>query len=447
MSETDGMESVRRIAATLMVALGCVVPGVASAAGFSNTIQSATSSAMGGVGAANPDEPNASYYNPALMSQQKGLQVYIGPTLIMPGSSFEAPDGTTTETSRNIFPPPNLHLAYSLDSGLSFGLGLTSPYGLGIEWPDDWRGREAIQSQQLQTFDLNPSISYEIPDTGLTIAAGGQAVYSTVELRRRIILRDDTEIQSRLGGDGLGFGATGGLFFQPNEQLSFGLNYRSAVNVNYSGDVHFEGEEGTPFEQEFVDGEVETAVTLPHLIAAGVGYRLNKWFFEFDAQYTTWSTYDETVIDFQRDRPSDESVINNDWHDSIALRAGTEYQVTPSIPLRLGVALDRTPIPDDTLSPSLPGNHRLVGSLGTGYKWNNFRADIGYHLVNALPREVDNDVAPAGEYKTTAHLLSINLGYGFGKGGDKAATGSGSGSNGGNGGSGGGSNGGATGGE
>jgi long-chain fatty acid transport protein len=415
------------LAAVVAVCVGLLAPSVALGAGFSNTIQSATSNAMGGVGTANPDEPNASFYNPAIMPERKGFQVYVGPTFIMPLTSFDAPDGQTTRTEQSIFPPPNFHAAYGLENGLSFGLGLTLPYGLAIEWPDEWRGRESIQFQQLQTFDLNPSVAYEIPDTGLSIAAGGQLMYSTVELHRRIILRNDTEVQSNLGGAGTGFGATAGVFFQPNDNLSFGLNYRSAVNVDYDGQVHFENEEGTAFENQFVDGDVTTEITLPHLLAAGVGYQLNKWFFEVDAQYTTWSTYDETVIDFQRDKPQDTSTIQNDWHDALALRGGVEYQVTPNIPLRAGVALDRTPIPDETVAPSLPGNHRLVGSLGTGYRWKQFRADIGYQLVSALPRDITNDRGPRGEYKTTAHLLSVNLGYGFGKGAAKSTSGGSSG--------------------
>lgn len=412
----NGADKIRRFAVGVALVAACVVPTSLKAAGFSNTIQSATSNAMGGVGTANPDEPNASFYNPALMSQRDGFQVYVGPTFIMPMTSYDAPNGDTTRTERNIFPPPNLHAAYTLDSGWAFGLGFTTPYGLGIEWPDEWRGRETVQFQQLRTFDLNPSVSYEIPNTDLSVAAGAQLVYSTVELRRRIILREDTEIQSRLGGDGFGYGATAGVFFEPTDRLSLGLNYRSAVNVNYNGQVHFEGEEGTAFENDFVDGDVTTEVTLPHLIGLGVGYQFDKLFLEFDAQYTTWSTYDETAINFERNRPQDETVIRNDWHDAVALRLGAEYKVTPNIPLRVGVALDRTPIPDDTVSPTLPGNHRLVGSLGTGYTFGDFRADIGYQLVSALSREVDNGVGPSGEYKTTAHLLSVNLGYGFGKG-------------------------------
>ncbi|MEZ4460061.1 MAG: hypothetical protein R3E66_10095 [bacterium] len=39
-----------------VVAIGCVLPGAAMAAGFANTNQSATAAALGGVGVANPNE-------------------------------------------------------------------------------------------------------------------------------------------------------------------------------------------------------------------------------------------------------------------------------------------------------------------------------------------------------------------------------------------------------
>ncbi|MFB6264959.1 MAG: OmpP1/FadL family transporter [Bradymonadaceae bacterium] len=399
----------RRLLAVLAVVL-TAAPSTVMAAGFANTSQSAVSTAMGGVGTANPKEPNASYYNPSLMAEREGFRAYVGPTLIIPRSSYRSFDGSTkTESKPSIFPPPNIHAAYTFDSNLAIGLGATFPYGLGIAWPDDWVGREGIQS----TLDITPSLAYRIPGTGLSVAVGGQIAFSSVTLRRRAILRDDTEVQVKLGGDGVGFGGLAALSYRPNETWTFGANYRSGIPIEYTGRVHFEGEEGTPFESQFRDGRVSTELTLPHSVNAGVGYTSGKLHLEVDGSLVTWSTYDEVVIDFKRDKPQEKSRLKNNWHDAWAARFGAEYRVDDRFPVRLGFAYDASPIPDQFVRASLPGNDRLIASLGTGYSFGDFRFDVAYQLVSALERQVRNEVAPDGEYKTTAHLVGINVGYGY----------------------------------
>ena len=397
----------------LLALLGA--PRHVEAAGFANTLQSGTSTGMGGVGVANLGEGNISYYNPSLMPYQEDYRIYAGPMLIMPRTDYESFDGRIqNDTKKSLFPPPNLHAHYAFTDDLSVGIGFTVPYGLGIEWPDEWVGRENVQFQQLQTYDINPNVAYRVPDTGLSFAVGGQAVLSNLELRRRIILREDREIQFRAGGTGVGFGATAAVSYRPLDNVTLGLNYRSAAKINYSGQARFDNEGDTAFEETFVDNDISTSLTLPHFMTLGVGWRpLDALLLELDAQYTTWSTYDEIVLDFQQNTPSDTSTIVNNWRDAWALRFGAEYEVIPRLPVRLGVAYDASPIPDETVNASLPGNNRIAGSIGVGYTIAGFRADIGYQLLQALERGITNGRAPDGNYQTRAHLLGINVGYGY----------------------------------
>ena len=408
---------VRRMTLVAAVALLWGAPATGFAAGFQNYAQSATATAMGGVGVANPNEPNASFMNPALMSQHDDFNIYLGDTLIIPNTTYNPLGGADEEvaTESTIFPPPNGHLGYGINDDLSVGIGANFPYGLGITWPNDWVGREDVEFQSVQTLNITPVVSYTIPNTDFTLAGGGQIAFGKVELKRDVVLREDRAVETHLGGNGNGFGGLGALLYQPNDQLTFGAQYRSAIKMNYDGRVHFEGEEGTPFEQQFVDGDVSTSLTLPHLISLGAGWRMKRLFLELDFNYTFWQTYDEVVIDFERDLPQEESVIEGNWHGAGAVRLGAQYDVTDAIPVRLGFGFDMTPIPDDYIAASLPGNHRLVGSFGSGYTMKNgLRFDLAYQLVSALEREVtETENAPLGEYQTTAHLIALNIGYGY----------------------------------
>ena len=401
-----------------------LAPSWAFAAGFANTAQSATSTGLGGVGAANPDEPNSSYYNPAAMTARDSFNVYVGDTLIGPKVTYDGPgDADDTETAGGFLPPPNFHLAVPFGD-MAAGIGVVFPYGLTIEWPDDWAGREIIRRQSLTTVDINPNFAYKLQSIGLSMAVGAQIMLASVELENTTILRDDKEVNAHIGGRGMGFGATAALLYQPNDKLTFGLNYRSAVKVDFKdGEAHFDGEEGTPFETTFVDQGGSTSITMPHAIVAGVGYDIGKVFIEFDAGFTTWSTYDK--IELQFERPCEEgqsgcevgetnpptSTITSNWRDSPTFRLGVQYDVIENLPIRVGAAYDMTPIPAETVSPSLPGNNRAVFSIGTGYTIGGFRGDIAYMLV-ATSRDIENG-NQNGTYKTTANIIGLNLGYGF----------------------------------
>lgn len=411
---------------------GLVPTSEAHAAGFQNMSQSATANGMGSMGTANPDEPNASFYNGANLALREGFEVYVGDTILLPGSTYESLDGSVqAETVSQVFPPPNFHLGVPIDlkgaGTLGLGMGVTLPYGLGIAWEDDWVGRAYIISQDLQTFNFNPNLSYKVPNIDLALGVGAQIYHANVKLVRKVILRDDTEVLSTIAGSGQGYGATASMMYRPNQHVSLGLNYRSAVTLDIDGKARFEGEEDTPFEQTFVDQGGSTAISIPHALTFGVGWTYDKVFVGLDVNYTTWSRNQQTVLEFERpcqqgsqtcdpsidrtDPPT--SIINSNWNDAMAFRLGLQYEVVEDLKIRTGFVYDMTPVPEQTLSPSLPDNDRAVISGGIGYTLKGVRGDFGYQYVKALRREVRDTENLPGVYETSAHVFGVNLGYGY----------------------------------
>lgn len=429
------MKTVLSWSPAALLCLALAAPQSADAAGFQNMSQSATANAMGSMGTANPDEPNASFYNAAALAQRDGFELYIGGTLLMPSTTYEPIDPNDGEASATIprqFYPPNMHIGMPLDLGsagkLGLGLGLTFPYGAGITWPDDWDGDYLIISQDLQAANINPNVSYKLPGMDLSFGAGAQLYRASVTLVRDSVIRDDYDVKTTISGVGHGLGATASLLYRPIKPLSIGLNYRSAARLKVEGQVHFEGEEDTPFEETFSDQGGSTELQLPHALTLGIGYDLaDKLFIGVDVVYTAWSGYDQIVLEFSEecldgsvscdpavdktDPPP--STITANWEDALAFRLGVEYEVIPDLQLRVGGVFDQTPIPERTLSPSLPGNNRAAFSTGLGYTISGVRADLGYQFVRALDREViDTDNLP-GTYSTTAHVIGLNVGYGY----------------------------------
>lgn len=415
------MTCVKRMGAAALLVLAWVVPKTASAAGFQETTQSPVATGMANAGVANPNEPNSSYFNPAAMSYRDGFQTYAGLTLIYPTSNYKpfgASDDFKVDTEDNVFPLPHLHVGYAITDDLSAGIGFTAPFGLAVEWPENWVGREVNEFVQIANFNLNPNLSYKFGDTGFSVAGGAQIVYGTVQLNRDIKLTEDRYVQAKLGGDGWGFGGVAALMYRPTDQWTFGAQYRSRVKVDYTNSrIHFSGEENTPFYTTFRDNPGSSDITLPDNIVAGLSYQWRDLFLQFESSYTLWSTFDRIVVDIDTGgdpQAIDRFELEELWENAWAFRLGAQYDIMSVVPVRLGIAYDMTPVPDETVNATLPDNDRIDATIGVGYRWaRDWRLDVAYEYVAVMQRDIRNDIGPPGEYHSAGQVLSLGVGYGF----------------------------------
>jgi long-chain fatty acid transport protein len=156
-----GRYSVRPLAFAMLV-VGSASPAFAQ--GSSVYTQSACVSARGGAAVAAPCEDASSvYYNPAALA--------LTPSAISAGFTAIYNEGTFTydagaEVTRDAATPlvPQAYVSYrfGMDQRWAAGLGFWAPYGLGIEWPEDFEGRFISQKTQLRGIYLQPTVSYQI---------------------------------------------------------------------------------------------------------------------------------------------------------------------------------------------------------------------------------------------------------------------------------------------
>jgi long-chain fatty acid transport protein len=67
-----------------------------------------------------------------------------------------------------------------------------------------------------------------------------------------------------------------------------------------------------------------------------------------------------------------------DWDDTVSLRLGAEGNVTDAFMLFGGVAMEPSPVPDDTVEPGFPKGDALVYGLGFSYSFPAISFDVGY---------------------------------------------------------------------
>ena len=127
----------------------------ARAAGIAVDLNSARGVAMAGSMVGFVDDASAIYYNPAGIAQGQGIDVMLGITGIVPYFNVTAADGTQTTGNHAIIPPPHIYATYGISDEITVGIGVFTPYGLAISWPDGYPGRYIATSVDLKIFDMH----------------------------------------------------------------------------------------------------------------------------------------------------------------------------------------------------------------------------------------------------------------------------------------------------
>lgn len=411
----------RRIIATVcLIFLGS---SSAFASGFSIYEASVRANGMLGAFSAYADHASTIYYNPAGLGGMEGLNISGGVSLIAPRTSFRnmtplAPAGAKYEMKEQSFLVPNLYGTYEITDGLTAGLGVYAEFGLGTEWDENWVGRAASTKAEIQTLTVNPAIGYEINDTGIgtiRLGVGLRAIaHGKVELARAVT--DFTpEGSFSLQGDLTepAFGYNLGVMYSPMEEVTLGFTYRSSIEAEFEGEAQFSNlTVGFP---STAQGGTKIEFPASYVIALNVK-PLSNLTLEADYLWWGWSSYDELVINFDRDIPAlGGSTITNprNYNDTYQLRFGAEYSRfgVDGLVLRAGIAYDENPIPERDVDPTLPDSDRIEFSGGLTYAINdNIEIDAAYIFIRANQRKVENTVTGIdGVYNTYANIPSLGI--------------------------------------
>lgn len=391
----------------------------ANAAGFWLDDHSARAQGMGGAVSALVDDASGIFYNPAGITNGKGLDVMLGDTLIIPSLSYKGLDGQSTSMNTGVNPPPHVYIAAGLTDDLSLGVGVYTPFGAAVDWPDKWAGRYLATQSALQTFDFSPQIAYRVHPR-FKIGIGADIVKGTVQIGRDVNFVDSSG-SVLLGGSSWGYGVHAGVQVEMvKDVLFFGASYRSPMGMKFDGRAHFEGVPAE-FQSQVADQKITARVTLPQVATFGFGWKpMSNLRFGLEAEFVSWSSFPELKIEFED--PQLTVPQRKEWRDTVAVHVGGEYDINKSFSVRLGFVYDPTPTPQNTLTPDLPDGDRLKFNVGLGWRSSfGLRADLGYTYVAILDSK-STALGFGGTYSGGAQVIGITLGYRIGPSAPEATT-------------------------
>jgi long-chain fatty acid transport protein len=407
-------------------------------AGFGLYEGSARGNVLGAGLVASADDASALFYNPAGITQLKGIQTQIGFTAITPmmtvdttvpaGRPYQAAGNYSTDFQRNWYFPPQLYVTYQINDSWWAGLGVFSRFGLGTEFKDPinpgWPGRYNSYHASIAEVEINPNVAWKINDK-FSVAAGVVASYFNLSLQRDLngVLINPAlgDIDFKLAGDSWGWGLNLALQYKPTDWMQFGLSYRSKIEQNVKGNVSVSQ---TVAAAQIANMSASGDLTLPDEIFAGLNFNITKtWSVGGGVYWTGWQYYDKLQVNFGAPfAGSTTSVSPKNWANVARYLIGTEWKVTPNWDLRLGYAYDVCPIPDNTMDYILPDNDRHMWSIGAGYHQNAWSVDLSYTFMQIINRSINANTGTAqisapvyqGQMKDgTAHLIGLTFGYKF----------------------------------
>jgi long-chain fatty acid transport protein len=371
---------------------------LATAAGFALIEQSASGMGNAFAGAAaTAEDASTVFYNPAGMSELKGMQFTVGAHVIDLSAKFSnsgssippAAAGTGSQPGGNggdaggVAVVPNFYFVLPIGDRLNFGVGVNAPFGLKTEYDDNWIGRFQGIKSELTTYNINPSLSFKINDA-FSIGAGLNYQHLDVDLTNAVVLPlapPQTEGRAKLEADDDAWGWNLGVLFHPMPSTKIGASYRSKIKYSLDGTTSVTTGTGAPFASG--GGPTTADVTLPESFSLSLAQRLNdQWEFLADATFTKWSDINRIdIVNSTNGTLRDTLVL--DFDDTWRYSIGANYKLNEGWTLKGGVALDQSPVKGaSSRSVRLPDNDRTWVSIGAAMKIKETgKLDFGYsHL-------------------------------------------------------------------
>ena len=392
-------------------------------------------------GSAGLNDASTIYFNPATMSRLPGSNLTGGLQIVNSRTDFKGsaeyntnnpvnratglaglPISGDSKTNLDLTAAiPMGAISHQLNDRTWLGLTINAPFGLKTDYDDDWVGRYNAIKSELLTYNFNPTLAFKINEH-VTFGVGVSALYADGELTNAAdvglgdfvgavtatppkapglpwypgaVGTSTYDSRVKMTADDWGWGYNFGFMLEPSDNTRLGLHYRSKIELTLEGNAKVSG----PVVNSKQDAKLD--LTLPDSLSISGYHAINsKWAIMADYTWTQWSRIKSLDIKLE---DGSESVSTWNYDDSSRYSIGTEYTYNNKWKYRAGLALDQTPVPNDSeRSPRVPDADRTWLSFGLTYTHTrNLSVDFGYaHLFVDDPKldDVSDNNNPTLQY-------------------------------------------------
>ena len=457
------MRAQRRLTILGIVLILLWSPSLLYATGFRILDQSASGTAQSNAFTAQADDASAVYYNPAGMTQLRGIQSSLGVLLVGGTTSFS---NTAGQTATGHFagsiaspPPMNFYVTANLkDVGitalgdLTVGFGILTPFGLQIRYPTNGPFSTATTSSDFPLVDFKPTLAYKFNDqfsvgigldiyTFLSFLSEGQGEATLNSPGVGGLPPFPTPLE--INGKGTAVGWNASFMYTPFRNadgkpvVNVGFVYRSGFSLDLQGQFLVNGA---------LAADAVSTFDMPQVFTGAIALwpvrdQDHEWKLELDIDYTDWYSFGNTNVSLSTGQTLP---FPRNWQSGFTTMLGTEYKwLRPErlphweVALRAGYWFGQNAVPDATFNPQVPDannqnlsvglgvlckdNGRFLGLLQCGstgggrFRPKAIGLDLAFETLFYENRTVSGNINPTvnGTYKTTYYAGAINLRVNF----------------------------------
>lgn len=369
------------------------------------------------------------YYNPAGMTRLEGDQSAGSVTWIAPVAKFEGSNTVNgTRTSGNLggdaIKDAAVGAAYAMwdyRPDLKFGVAITAPFGLRSEYEDGWVGRYHAVESSITNINVTPSVAYRLTDK-LSIGGGVQVSYVKARLTNDINLTTLTggalpgDGRATIEGDDIGFGGDLGFLYEFTPQTRVGLNYRSQIKHELSGDANFTATaaQKAALGVNLRNTGASANLTTPDTVTLGIYHEISpQWAVMSDVQWTKWSNFKELRVSYDSGRA--DTVVDESWSDTWFFSLGATYTMDEKSKFHFGVAYDQSAVDDQHRTARIPDSDRYWLSLGYSYDFSpSLQTNIGYTYIWGAGADINEASVSSsgnlvGSYDAHVNIVSASV--------------------------------------
>lgn len=410
------------------------------------------------------------------------------------GKNYSSVEGTPYSDGGNFLSPATVPFAYyatPINDKFAAGFGIFVPFGTNTDYADDFVGGAFADQTQLSSIDFQPAVAYRINDQ-LSVGFGLDVTYMKGLLSKQVDTVPYNELLNpidvtgsgkaysdfesfenhyEVSGDDWQVGYNLSLMWDISSDITLGVAYRSEMEFKLKGESEFAQKEGvvalTPAPTNIptpngtipagtmiiapVDGatgavpnqDSEVPLTTPQSLTVSYAQQLtNRVQLVAGATWTQWSVFENfDVISTESEMGMIEKLgdlgdgyighIEENWHDTIAVAIGVNYQLNDDWLIRSGYANDQSPVSNNYRTARVPDNDREWLSAGFNYRINQ-EIDVDFAFsylffddteIDEYNRDLDgkqkvssstNQVDPTnlkGDYSMDAMAYSLQVNY------------------------------------
>ena len=371
-------------------------------------------------GTAGVNDASTIMHNPASSTRLKGNQLFAAAGAYLPQVKFD-PEYTTPELGSGnggdageVAPAGGSAYVHDFDSDRwSAGVYALGLAGAGLDYDDDWVGRNQATKVDLLVAAVVPTLAYRVTDR-LSLGVGVQYWYSNLNLHLRVprIALEKEQVRASVNGDDTGFAVKLGSMYELTDRTRFGITYQSEIDPEYEGDLKLVAPGGgivPPNAEASVSSTTE--LTLAEYARFAMHHDMDEqWSVSLTLGWDNWSQLGDVPL--STDNRS--AAVPARWHDTYHYAWGAEYRLDQRWAFTSGVAYDTNPVDAQNRNAQLPVDRQVRYAFGTRYTLSDSLNVGGYVNYADLGSAKIESKRWGGEYQDNGALqLVANLNWTF----------------------------------